>query len=290
MNDQEMMGTLSNDSAYRDNMAHREHNPYKDNNAYQTNNSNRDQIQREKKKPWELDYRIIRFFRENFNAGIDFEESPRNFFDEEHMLSIRLGLLGRNSKVIFLKFIVMSLFSIGALFLTSNGALIVGFIYILLFLYHIVVPIAFVKYCRQYIMVDDKKTGKLRKIHDTYSSWIRPLEAIAMNTFSIFFLLFEVFLFFNTKLVLSMYSTVSEAINNEAFSTYLSNITVNDIYTSIAITSIFYFLSYLIYWIFIYQIWVPKWEAKRKDNLKQWTRTNQKTADNLMNELTKVDE
>lgn len=292
MIDQQTMGAIgANEGGYRDNLAHREHDPYggsdpyKTHNPYATDDPHAKKERKEKKKPWEMDFRIVRFFRESFNAGIDFEESPRNFFDEEHMLSIRLDLLGRNFKIIVFKFIVMTLFTLGALIMTANGVLIAGAIYTILFLYNIAVPMAFVKYTRQYIMVDDLESGKLRKIHDTYTSWIRPLEVIAMNTFSIIFILFEAFLYFNTMLIMSMFDELEKIIHINSFTKYLHGITHHDIQISILLTALFYLLAYVLYWVFMYKIWGPKWEKQRIFNLKQWTRTNQRASTNMMDEM-----
>lgn len=295
--DREMMNQVgASEGTYRDNLAHRNHDPYGGSDPYAINDpyadkdAHKKQENREKKKLWELDFAIVRFFRENYNAGIDFEESPRNFFDEEKMLSIRMSLLSRNFKIMIFKFLIMVVFSLSALMLTQNGVLIAGLIYLILFLYNIAVPMAFVKYTRQYIMVDDSKRGKLKKIHDTYSSWIRPLETITMNTYTIIFVLFELFLFFNINFIESQISVLSEFVNINLFSEYLLTVTSQSMQISILITTAFYIFSYLTYWLFIYRIWGPKWEKQRLENVKQWTRTNQRTANNLMDELTKEDE
>lgn len=86
MNDMTKNAAASNAYAqrevYADNNAHRGHNAYKQDNPYKKDDvysKGRDD-DRERAKPWALDFEIIRFFRENFNAGIDFEESPRVFF------------------------------------------------------------------------------------------------------------------------------------------------------------------------------------------------------------------
>lgn len=283
---QQHMQNQSN-NPYADNYAHREHNPYGKSDPYKNNDVYAQSKVREKKRLWEVDFEIIRFFRENYNAGIDFEESPRNFFDEEYMLAIRLKLLGRNFKTMLFKFFVMTLFSVVSLFLAPKGVIIFGAIYIIMFLYFIAVPIGFVKYARQYV-VDDTESGKLKKVHSTYAKWLRPLEVITMNTFTIIFLAFEAFLFIEIDVISGLIADYTASLDYQIVTNYVSTLTVSGMKESIFITSAFYVLAYLIYWLFIYKFWTPKWEAVRAENEKLWTRTNQRTAVNLRDELTKT--
>ena len=292
MNDMTKNAAASNAYAqrevYADNNAHRGHNAYKQDNPYKKDDvysKGRDD-DRERAKPWALDFEIIRFFRENFNAGIDFEESPRVFFDEEHMFNLRIKLLSRNFTTMIVKFIYMVLFSSLSIFLTSKGVMIVGFIYLVAFLYYIAVPIAFVKYARQYI-IDDTEHGKLKKIHLTYSKWLRPLEAITMNTFTVVFVLIEIIMLFNIKQLHEYMNMLSSYTHIQTLIAYVNSIQASAIQNSILITTGFYIFAYLVYWIFIYKIWVPKWEKVRKINEKAFTRTNQRMAKNLKDELTK---
>lgn len=270
---------------YRDNYAHRDHDPYKNNNdPYQNDDAHKKKEREEKKGPWSLDFELLRFFRENFNSGVDFEESPRAFFDEEHLLAIRLKILGRNFSTILFKFIFMIIFSIGALALSGKALYIFGGIYLIMFLYFIVVPIAFVKYSRQYL-VDTTDRGKLIKVHNTYTKWIRPLEVIAMNFFTIIFVLFEIILLLNIDLIIEKTKQYTENIDNETLHNFIDSINPVDIQHSILVSIGFYIAAYILYWIFIYKIWSPKWEKKRLENTDAYKKTNQRAAQNLKDAL-----
>jgi hypothetical protein len=275
-------------NAYTDNKAHREHDPYKGNDPYKRDDpyKKNESLQAERKKPWSLDFEMVRFFRENFNAGIDFEESPRAFFDEEYMLAIRIRLLSRNFMTMLIKFIFMVVFSAVTLLLTARGVMIFGLFYLGIFLYYIAVPIAFVKYSRQYI-IDDSARGKLKKVHDTYAKWMRPLESITMNILTVVFVAIEIFMFFNIEHIYKYINLAASYTKAPPLINYVSSLKLENMQESIVLTIAFYASAYFIYWVFIYKFWSPKWEEKRKENEKAFMRTNQRTAKNLKDELTK---
>jgi len=292
MNDMQTRGAvMSNSNAYSDNLAHRQHDayggsdPYAKKDPYANNDAHKKGEEKEKKGLWELDFSIVRFFRENYNAGIDFEESPRVFFDEEYMLSLRLKLLGRNFTTMLLKFFLMLFFTTVTLFLNFRGVMLVSFLYLAMFVYYILVPMAFMKYIRQYI-ADDTEKGKLKKIYQTYAKWMRPLETITMNSFTIIFVALEIILFLNTELVLFYMNKLIEKTNFNALINYVSTLNLEQVQSSILMVMGIYLFSYLVYWVFIYKIWSPKWEKKRKENELLWSRTNQRTAKNLKDALT----
>ena len=281
-----------NNSAYRDNYAHRTHDPYKGSDPYATNDpyadkdAHKNDRERIKRGPWALDFEIVRFFRENYNAGIDFEESPRAFFDEEHMLALRLKLLGRNFKVILFKFFFMALFSATALLLSGKALYTLGFFYLVAFLYFVAVPMGFVKYTRQYV-ADDSERGKLKKVHATYAKWLQPLEVIAMNSFTVVFVLVESVMLFQIQKLQEYMIIGAEKLHFKKALEYVSSLSVNDLQISILTTIAFYLFAYLTYWVFIYKFWSPKWEKVRVENEKAYRQNNQRTAKNLRDELTK---
>lgn len=282
----------ANKNAYGDNHAYRGHDAYGGADPYAKKDdpyAKKDTEQVERRRPWALDFEIIRFFREHYNAGIDFEESPRIFFDEEYMLGFRIKLMGRNFTTLLFKFIFMLLFAVGALFLHGKALLIVGMAYFISFSYFIIVPVAFVKYARQYV-IDNTEKGKLNKIHKTYSKWVKPLEVIAMNTYSVIFIILESVMFFNSQTVLAFMQKSIETIKIKPIVEYVDSITITDIHISIAYSIFFFVAAYLFYWAFIYKYWSPKWEKQRAENERQWTRTNQRVAKNLKDEFTKSEE
>ncbi len=268
--------------------------PYKTKDPYANNNDpyankNTPIEKNERKKPWELDFEIVRFFRENFNAGIDFEESPRNFFDEQYMLDIRIRLVQRNFLTVFLKFITMCIFSIVTLFLSTKTIFIAGIVYVIIFLYYIAAPMAFVKYTRQYI-VDDSEKGKLKKQHDVYANLIRPLEFVAMNVFTIFFMLMQITLYIGADKYVEIAKELAYShINNQKIINFINSITTADVQTSSSMVLMFYAISYLAYYFFIYKIWSPKWEKAREENEKAYKIANQRMAKNLKDALTSED-
>jgi len=281
--DNNIHGAAAN--VYADNNAHRQHNPYKNDDPYANGNPYEKREERERKRPWALDFEILRFFREGYNAGIDFEESPRAFFDEEHMLAIRLKVLGRNFTTMLFKILFMIAFSAISLILTSKGVMIFGFIYIVSFLYFIAVPIGFMKYARQYI-IDDTPRGKLKSVHLTYQKWLRPLEVFTMNTLTVFFVFVEIVMFTSvTYLHEKILSFAHSTDSIPALMQYINTISVTQMRISIILVIAFYIIAYILYWFFIYKIWSPKWEAKRLENEKAFSRANQRVAVNLQDSL-----
>jgi hypothetical protein len=233
-----------------------------------------------------LDFEILRFFRKAFNNSVDFDESPRDLFDSEYMLSLRMRLLGRNFKVIILKFIFMTIFSFGSLLLSKEPLWILGFLYVAVFLYHIAVPIGFVKYTRQYIMDDNSETGKLKKFHNTYKRWLRPLEVIAMNFFTILFILVEIGLYLKLEVVYSYIQTMAvEHIHVVKLLDYIQSVSYTDMQHSIYFVIFFYLSAYIIYWLYIYKYYAPKWEEKRIENYEKYIASSNRTAQNLQNEF-----
>lgn len=93
-------------SGYQQRNSYGNSDPYANKNDPYKKSGGSDKEKQEKKGPWAMDFEILRFFRENYNAGIDFEESPRAFFDEEYMLGMRIRLLKRNFTTILIKIIV----------------------------------------------------------------------------------------------------------------------------------------------------------------------------------------
>jgi len=281
-------GAYSQSNVHGDTYAHRDHNPYANKDPYENKDAHKEEERRDRQGPWALDFEIIRFFRENYNAGVDFEESPRAFFDEEYLLAIRLKLLSRNIKTMFIKFLFMVIFSSITLLLHTKGLMIFGSIYILVFLYFVAVPMGFVKYCRQYVM-DDTDKGKLKKIHNTYLSWIRPLEIIAMNIFTLFFILLEIVIFFNVEALKNYIIEITAKLKIAPLNEYVSALSIQDLQFSILVTSAYFILAYVLYWVFIYKIWAPKWEKVRLINEKAFKISHQRAALNLMDKLTKED-
>lgn len=257
------------------------------NDPYQKKQSPSNGQEAEKKSLWTLDFEILRFFRENYNAGIDFEETPRSFFDEEHMLGMRIKLMKRNFSTILTKLLVMFSFSFIALFLNTRMTLILGSIYFFVFLYYIAVPMGFVKYARRYV-ANDEEDGKLKKIHKIYASYIKPLETIAMKFLTICFILIQIAMLVYTDLLHSYLNQATQYIERfEKAKSYISSITISDMQNSILLVLLFYIFSYFFYMLFMYKFWEPKCEEVRKENEKAYRRTNQRTARNLRDELTK---
>ncbi|MBW6487568.1 hypothetical protein [Sulfurimonas sp.] len=254
---------------------------------YKKNNTERIGEEKEKQGPWGLDFEILRFFRENYNAGVDFEESPRAFFDEEFMLSMRIKLLKRNFSTIFAKILIMTIFSFSTLFMSTKFTIIAGAFYLMLFLYLVAIPMGFVKYARQYV-ANNGKDGKLKKIHKTYQGWVRPLETIAMNFLTVLFIFIQILMLFNLEVLYKYILKISEQYLNkmEKIHTYISSLSTSDMQNSILIVSAFYVISYFLYWIVIYKLLAPRWEAVRQENEKAYRRTNQRAARNLKDELT----
>ncbi|MFA6195378.1 MAG: hypothetical protein WC656_01885 [Sulfurimonas sp.] len=278
----------ADNNAHANNNAHKSHNAYKNDDPYKRDDPYKkgSDIQQERKKPWALDFELVRFFRENYNAGIDFEESPRAFFDEEYMLAIRIRLLARNFITMITKLLFMILFSAVALVLPFKGVLILGFIYLIMFLYFVAVPIAFVKYTRQYI-IDDTPKGKLKKVHATYAKWLQPLETFTMNTLTIIFVFIEFIMLLNTNALYEYIRMAGAYTKMSPVIKHIESLSISDIQASILTTIGFYLFAYFVYWIFIYKLWSPRWEVRRQENEKAFTRTNQRTAKNLKDELTK---
>lgn len=242
--------------------------------------------EKEARKHWALDFEIIRFFRENFNSAIDAEETHRAFFDEEYMFNLRLKLLKRNFLVIVIKFIIMALFSVVTLFLPIKVIAYVGLVYIFFFVYLVAVPIGFSKYARQYI-IDDTETGKLKKVHETYTRWINPLETITVNFYTFLFMAIEGVMFFKVDEIHHFIVTKTAFIHNAYFQSYIKNISSADLLNSIIFAFVFYFAAFLTYKLFVYYLLVPKFEKKREENEKLYRRGFQRTAQNLQDELTK---
>jgi len=272
--------------------AYAKHDPYAKKDPYANQHdpyAKKKEEQREEKearKHWALDFEIVRFFRENFNSAIDSEETHRAFFDEEYMFHLRMKLLKRNFKVIIVKLILMILFSVTTLLLPLKGVFYVGLLYVFFFVYLVAVPIGFSKYTRQYI-IDDTATGKLKKVHDTYMRWLKPLETITVNFYTFLFLTIEAVMFFNVEKIHSIMMSKSTYIHNDTFQSYMDSITTTDILNSIILASIFYFVAFLTYKLFVYQLLVPKYEKAREENEKLFRRSFQRTAQNLKDELTK---
>ena len=97
---------------HADNNAHRAHDPYATKrDPYKNEDAYSPRERRERKRPWALDFELLRFFRQKYNDNIDFEESPRAFFDEEELLKFRIDILKRNFSTIIFKFLFMAVFT-----------------------------------------------------------------------------------------------------------------------------------------------------------------------------------
>jgi hypothetical protein len=143
------------------------------------------------------------------------------------------------------------------------------------------VPILFVKYTRQYI-VDDTEKGKLKKLHTQYANWFSPLEVVAMNLFSVLFIAIEMFIIVNASWIAELLKIYGYSlINNNKILKFINSIDPSDIQTSAILALLFYVASYFIYYVYVYKIWTPKWEKKRKENELAYRRNNQLVADNL---------
>lgn len=280
-------------NAYQSSDPYKDSNPFKDNNPYKNQNPYKEddvyKKRKEEKEPrkfWTLDFEIARFFRENYNAGVDFEESPRAFFDAEYMFNLRYQLLKRNMHTFTVKLLAMLMLSVFSLFVPFEGVMLLGFIYAVVFLYFIAVPMAFVKYTRQYI-ADDTNRGKLKKVHDTYSKWMKPLESVTMNGLTIIFIAIQITMYLNIPKLFELMQLVAAYTKTPLIINYVNAISFVDMKNSISVAIVFYAISYLLYWFSIYKLWSPKWEIKRKENEMYYIRTNQRTARNLRDELVK---
>ena len=260
------------------------------NNSYQQpqqqmSNPNNYIDQQETNTLWELDFEILRFFRKSFNNAVDFDSSPRDIFDAEYLLSLRMRLLKRNFKIIIVKFLFMSLLLASTFFLHTDMVMIFAFIYTISFTYYLLVPIGFSKFVRQYVM-DDSKDGKLNKFHNTYKKWIKPLEFIAMNLFTIVFLILGGLLYLKLDLV---YIAIQEFVDKKIILlnivNYLQSITYFEMQNSLIIIISTFAITYLIFFVVIYKILAPKWEKKREENLKQYTNSGNTVARNLIDEF-----
>jgi hypothetical protein len=92
-------------------------------------------------------------------------------------------------------------------------------------------------------------------------------------------------MYFNVETLYKFLEKIAILSKSNIVINYVKNISLLDIQHSIILTSEIYIASLFIYWIFIYKFWVPKWEAKRKENEHEYTRTHQRVAQNLKDEF-----
>ena len=284
----EFESMMANASAYRGTeMAHRSNDAYAGNDPYAKSDPHAKQKEQvEKKGIWELEYSILRFFREMFNAGVDFEETPKAFFDEEHIMSMRLRVFSKNVFAIFMKIILMSMFLLIAFILPEKMVFLFGFIYIILFFYFLTAPIAFYRYAKQYI-IDESEKGKLFKVYKTYGKWVKPLETIGVNITTFVFLAIQIFLYFNIQTIQMKALTLlsKHDVKIEWIIHLISKMKTNEIQHSLIIVMIFMLVTVLIHKLFLYGFWSKKWENVQKENMLFYKRTNQRVAKNLKDEL-----